>query len=254
MSENSSTFIRLGQETELPMDALQLSRILEEHSVSKAQINLEKNDLSLPVIREASILQARKRIKESITPDRNLIQIIESIDEAHVISNLLSERISTWYSQITGKPRTEINKLVNLKKLPSQLFNIVEHFNKTTKIIKQYSDYLDEKAPKVFPHLVTLLGVQLAVRIVASAGQLAKLARMPSSTIQVLGAEKALFRHISEGTPPPKHGLIYQHPDIKLAKKKNRGRVSRKLAAKAAIASKLDYYGDSNGETNRIQF
>jgi nucleolar protein 56 len=69
---------------------------------------------------------------------------------------------------------------------------------------------------------------------------------MPSSTIQLLGAEKALFRHMSDGSPPPKHGLLYQHPSVKQAVRKDKGRVSRKLAAKAAIASRIEYYRDKN--------
>jgi nucleolar protein 56 len=69
---------------------------------------------------------------------------------------------------------------------------------------------------------------------------------MPSSTIQLLGAEKALFRHMSDGSPPPKHGLLYQHPSVKQAVRKDKGRVSRKLAAKVAIASKIEYYGDKH--------
>ena len=63
---------------------------------------------------------------------------------------------------------------------------------------------------------------------------------------EALGAEKALFRHISDGSPPPKHGLLYQHPSVKKASRKDKGRVSRKLAAKVAITAKVEYYGDKN--------
>ena len=101
---------------------------------------------------------------------------------------------------------------------------------------------LDLESPKIFPNLVDMLGSQLAVRIVALAGNLSKLARMPSSTIQLLGAEKALFRHMADGSPPPKHGILYQHPNVKTSIGKEKGKASRKLAAKVAIAVKIDYF------------
>ena len=114
------------------------------------------------------------------------------------------------------------------------------------RLIAALSEYLDQEAPKVFPNLVNVLGTQLAVRIVAAVGSLSRLARLPASTIQLLGAEKALFRHMSDGSPPPKHGLLYQHPSVKQAVRKDKGRVSRKLAAKVAIDSKIEYYGAKN--------
>ena len=91
-----------------------------------------------------------------------------------------------------------------------------------------------------------LLDSQLTVRLVSCAGSLAKLARLPSSTIQLLGAEKALFRHISDGSLPPKHGILYQHPSVKSSKRKNKGRVTRSLASKVAIAAKIDYYREKD--------
>ena len=69
---------------------------------------------------------------------------------------------------------------------------------------------------------------------------------MPASTIQLLGAEKALFRHMADGSPPPKHGVLYQHPTVKRSSGKDKGRASRKLAAKVAIAAKIDFFGEKN--------
>jgi nucleolar protein 56 len=69
---------------------------------------------------------------------------------------------------------------------------------------------------------------------------------MPASSIQVMGAGEALFKHLKTGTPSPKHGLIYKHPLILGAPKRARGRISRMLANKAAIAARVDFY---SGET-----
>ena len=103
-----------------------------------------------------------------------------------------------------------------------------------------------KKLLKVFPEMVKLLDSQLTVRLVSFAGSLAKLARLPSSTIQLLGAEKALFRHMSDGSLPPKHGILYQHPSVKGTHNKEKGKVTRSLASKVAIAAKIDFYRDKN--------
>ena len=240
------TYIRSDVVLELPADADSLSLILGEHSESKVEINLGELCLPLSLIREASIIQAKKKIKSDLTPDKNLIQSIGALDEAHDILNLVSERLTSWYTQVTGKPRTKVERILEDEMLPSRISLLKDFYFSTKALISELSEYLDQESPKVFPNLVNILGTQLAVRIVAAAGGLFKLARMPSSTIQLLGAEKALFRHMSDGSPPPKHGLLYQHPSVKQSKRKDRGRNSRKLAAKVAIASKLEYYGEKN--------
>ena len=222
----------------------ELSHILETEDFSK----LKNEYLNLPfsLLREASILQAKRAIQNSLTPDKNLIQVIEALDEAHSNFNLSSERFTTWYSQITGYPRTKLDEIFDNETLPSQMQPLKGHIESTKKLIKELSLYLDEKSPLIFPNLVNVLGTQLTVRIVALAGNLSKLARLPASTIQLLGAEKALFRHMADGSPPPKHGVLYQHPTVKRSSGKDKGRASRKLAAKVAIAAKIDFFGEKN--------
>ncbi|HJM17421.1 MAG TPA: hypothetical protein QGI59_02830 [Candidatus Poseidoniia archaeon] len=221
---------------------------LSEVLAKEIKIDNKKKYRNLPfsLLRESSIIQAKKAIQNSLTPDKNLIQAIESLNEAHSNFNLASERFTTWYSQITGNSRKKIEEILEIDNLPSQMLPLKNHINNTQELISQISSYLDSESPKTFPNLVNILGTQLAVRIVSLAGDLSKLARMPSSTIQLLGAEKALFRHMADGSPPPKHGVLYQHPNIKRANGKDKGRASRKLAAKVAIASKIDYFGEKN--------
>ena len=240
------TYIRSGKASELPGEVNELASVLEEHSDSLIEINLESKDIPLSLIRNASIIQARSEIKSQLTPDKDLIQSIEALDEAHETINVVSERLTAWYTQVTGAPRTKVEEILKQEALPSRMAILKDFYMSTKTLIAALSEYLDQEAPKVFPNLVNVLGTQLAVRIVAAVGSLSRLARLPASTIQLLGAEKALFRHMSDGSPPPKHGLLYQHPSVKQAVRKDRGRVSRKLAAKVAIASKIEYYGDKN--------
>jgi len=236
-----------GKDLALPVESEELSKVLERHSTSELEIDLDGQNIDLSLLRSASILQVKYRIEKSLTPDKNLIQAIEALDEAHTIFNLVSERYITWHSQLTGSPRIKLEKIIEKDNLPPQIDKLKNFITSIQELVSSLSNYLDLESPKVFPALVEILGTQLAVRMVASAGELSKLARMPSSTIQLLGAEKALFRHMSDGSPPPKHGFLYQHPTIKKSSPKNKGKNSRKLAAKVAIASKLDYFGEKNG-------
>tara|TARA_B110000263_G_scaffold95938_1_gene83840 strand:+ start:341 stop:1078 length:738 start_codon:yes stop_codon:yes gene_type:complete len=242
-----ATYSSSDQEFALPTEPEELSKILERHGNSEIVIDLENQNIDLALLRTASILQVRNRIGKSLTPDKNLIQAIEALDEAHTTFNLVSERYITWYSQLTGSPRIKLEVILEKEKLPPQIQKLKLFIHYIQDLVLTLSNYLDLESPKEFPALVEILGTQLAVRMVASAGDLSKLARMPSSTIQLLGAEKALFRHMSDGSPPPKHGFLYQHPNIKKSSPKDKGRNSRKLAAKVAIASKLDFYGEKSG-------
>ncbi len=100
--------------------------------------------------------------------------------------------------------------------------------------------YRDRLAERLCPNLSHLAGPALAARLVAKAGSLSRLSLFPSSTVQVIGAEKALFKHLKSGSPPPKHGLIFQHAIISTAPKKLRGKLARALAGKLAIAARAD--------------
>ena len=109
--------------------------------------------------------------------------------------------------------------------------------------------YVDTVMEEVAPNTRTIGGSLLGARLVALAGGLLNLAKLPASTIQVLGAEKALFRSLKTKARPPKHGIIFQHPLIHDAKRWQRGKIARALAGKLTIAARVDafngkYMGD----------
>ncbi len=104
------------------------------------------------------------------------------------------------------------------------------------------SDHIEAAMETVAPNTKELLTAAVGARLIAKAGSLAKLATLPASTIQVLGAEKALFRALKTGTRPPKHGILFQHPLIHSAPKWQRGKIARAVASKVAIAARIDYY------------
>jgi len=102
--------------------------------------------------------------------------------------------------------------------------------------------FLEEAMEREAPNMRAVAGASIGARLIAMAGGLLNLAKMPSSKIQVLGAEKALFRAIKTGSRPPKHGLIFQHAAIHGSPRKLRGKASRALAGKIAIAARIDAF------------
>ncbi len=103
--------------------------------------------------------------------------------------------------------------------------------------------YLDSLMDEAAPNIRELAGSTLGARLIAATGGLESLSKKSSGTIQILGAEKALFRSLKTGTRPPKHGLIFQYKDIHQSPRWQRGKIARAFAGKLAIAARLDAYG-----------
>ena len=103
--------------------------------------------------------------------------------------------------------------------------------------------YTDKIMEEVAPNMTSVLGAVLSAKLISMAGGLENVAKMPSSTLQVLGAEKALFRTLKTGARPPKHGIIFQYAPIHQSPKWLRGKIARAVAGKLAIAARMDAYG-----------
>jgi nucleolar protein 56 len=105
--------------------------------------------------------------------------------------------------------------------------------------------YVESQMMRVAPNLSVVAGATIGARLMAKAGGLDRLAVLPASTIQILGAEKALFRSLRTGARPPKHGILFQHQAVHTAPKWQRGKIARTLANKIAIAARVDCYRGS---------
>ena len=153
-------------------------------------------------------------------------------------SESLAERIAEAARKSTGADLTEtdIEQLQKLARIIQNLYNLR----------RDLVDYISYIMKEVAPNVTALVGPVLGARLISLAGSLENLAKMPASTIQVLGAEKALFRALRTGGKPPKHGIIFQYPDIHRSPKWQRGKIARALAAKLAIAARTDYFTGRN--------
>jgi nucleolar protein 56 len=192
-----------------------------------------------------------------ISDSDTYVRLISSFGERHnlTVDNLLTEGLTREISEILAK-NVENSMGANLRE--EDLREIIE-FSKC--LIRFYESrkhletYLEEALGQVAPNILALLGPTLSARLLATTGGLDNLAKKSASTIQVLGAEKALFRSLRSGSRPPKHGLIFQHKDIHQAPRWQRGKIARALAGKAAIAARLDaYHGDYRGKEIQKEF
>ena len=148
-------------------------------------------------------------------------------------------------SVVKGKSRGGDITEENLLMVQALAKNILELFD----MRKNLEAQIDSQMEEIAPNITAVLGTTVGARILAKAGSLIKLSTMPASTIQVLGAEKALFRALKTGSNPPKHGLLFQHAVVHAAPRWQRGKMARTIAAKAAIAARVDVHGAGLNET-----
>jgi nucleolar protein 56 len=146
-----------------------------------------------------------------------------------------AEQIANAAQFSMGADMAEVD-LTQIQALSRSVINLYE-------LRQKLEDYVDSAMEEVAPNIKALTGALLGARLIALAGGLTNLAKMPASTLQVLGAEKALFRSLKTGTKPPKHGIIFQHAFLHEAKKWQRGKIARALAGKLAIAARTDAFG-----------
>jgi nucleolar protein 56 len=123
-----------------------------------------------------------------------------------------------------------------------RIVGLAELAVKTSNEREKLAETVDSTMNKIAPNVTQVVGATIGARLIARAGGLERMARLPASTIQVLGAEKALFRAIRTGSRPPKHGILFQHEAVHMAPKWQRGKIARTLANKIAIAARIDYY------------
>ncbi|MCW4055869.1 MAG: C/D box methylation guide ribonucleoprotein complex aNOP56 subunit [Candidatus Bathyarchaeota archaeon] len=158
---------------------------------------------------------------------------VENLEKEGLSANK-AEQIAQTSRKSMGAELTDmdIQQIQNLCRQILELYNLRHTLQ----------NYADSTVEEVAPNVQALVGSLLTARLIALAGGLTNLAKMPASTIQVLGAEKALFRSLKTGTRPPKHGIIFQDALIHEAKKWQRGKMSRALAGKLAIAARTDAF------------
>ncbi|MGA2680699.1 MAG: C/D box methylation guide ribonucleoprotein complex aNOP56 subunit [Candidatus Bathyarchaeia archaeon] len=152
--------------------------------------------------------------------------------------NIPKERAQLLVKAVEASMGADIAEL-DLQQIQALAKNILEFYE----LRKNMENYIDRIMEEMAPNIRVVAGALLGARLIAIAGSLQNLAMRPASTIQVLGAEKALFRSLKTGARPPKHGLIFQHTLLHDAKRWQRGKIARVIAGKLAIAARADAFG-----------
>ena len=162
--------------------------------------------------------------RERFTPDaiRNTVELPEE-DVNKIVEAARSS---------LGAPFDEID-IKALHGCVNEIFSLYE-------LRERVAEYIDGLMAQVAPNLRAVVGGAIGARLISLAGGLEKLARLPASTVQILGAERALFRALRTRARPPKHGVIYQYPEVRGAPKLLRGKIARALAGKMTIAARVD--------------
>ncbi len=202
------------------------------------------------LLRSLALLRVEKELRRvSQLPEMELVHMVRMLDQIDEAINLLTGRALEWhaakdpsfsrkYRELQGRRARELlagSKNPVLVAVATETAHLAE-------VRTALSRDVAALAEKVMPNSSVLVGGVVAARLLSAAGGLPRLARLPAATIQVMGARLALFSHLKSGTPPPKHGIIYQHRRVHAAGKGRRGKVSRALAAKLAIAARIDFY------------
>ncbi|KAJ2511276.1 Nucleolar protein 56 [Coemansia sp. RSA 1939] len=186
-----------------------------------------------------------RAIKNKGTLGDDSIDMLTAITEDDAVSRQIVDAARASM----GTDISEID-LLNIESFAMRVVSLTEYR-------KTLHEYLLSKMSVVAPNLAALIGDTVGARLIAHAGSLTNLSKYPASTVQILGAEKALFRALKTRGKTPKYGLIYNSSFIGRAGTKNKGRISRFLANKATIASRIDCFTDTPtakfGEALRLQ-
>jgi len=163
---------------------------------------------------------------------------IASVNLSDILSEELEQLVTKAASLSMGTDVTD-EDIEHLVELSTQVIELYEYR-------EELAEYLKNRMFAIAPNLTILLGELVGARLVAHAGSLLNLAKQASSTVQIYGAEKALFSAMKSKTNTPKYGYIYQASIVGQANPKNRGKISRILANKAALGCRVDALGDEN--------
>jgi len=260
------------ERNEIPKEELELQK---KHNAKPADKRSEERFLELLKGKHidkfylANILIAKEKIKNSVHEDTLLMQAINNVDELDKCANLLAKRLREWYelynpetskeiedhekfiNTILEKGKDELQKESKIKFSMGAPLNdehikpmrdLAEKIKEIYKLRDSHRHYVEIIMKKTFPNIEAIAGAQIGAKLIAQAGGITRLSEFPSSTLQLLGAEKALFRHMKTGSRPPKYGILINHPFITNANKENKGKIARLLANKLSIAAKVDNF------------
>ncbi len=225
----------------------------------------------LTKMREALIVITKRRVAETLKPDHLIIQASNNIEELDKVANNLSKRLREWYelynpefskslenhekfSQLIQiKSKKELLKEIGMTEAESMgadfskkdlqpVLDLAAQIESLYALRESQAKYVEEAMREHMPNISAIAGPMIAAKLLSIAGSLEKMSLFPASTLQLLGAEKALFRHIKTGARSPKFGFIINHPLVAKARTDAKGKAARMVSDKLSIAAKVDFF------------
>jgi len=200
-------------------------------------------------LHEITVTAAREAVRRREgADDQQLIHGIRTLDDCLRLANELTERVAEWAGSRDPDAAVDtayIERLADREPsdpIEERLVSLAERIRGLQSEAAAVRAFVEQSAHAVAPNLTAMAGPELAARLIALAGGLEELAKKPAGTVQVLGAEDALFAHLRGGAPSPKHGVIYTHEYVRGTAPANRGSAARALSGKLAIAARIDHY------------
>jgi nucleolar protein 56 len=222
-----------------------------------------------PLQREFLLRAAEEALEASWDPSIHVEEAVRAVRDLDRAGNLIGERIASWVGRDTPDvdasdpakaARAALEPPVDpllgpddprLREARQRLAELYGAIGATRDALEAA---VAASVPVHTPNLHALLGPELTGLMLAQAGGLDRLARLPASTVQVLGAERAFFEHLRGRAPPPRHGLLFMHPQVQSAPRNDRGKLARALAGKVAIAARRDQAGSPNAPELKAAF
>ncbi len=193
--------------------------------------------------------------------DQQLVHAVRAMADCERTANELAERVAEWGGSRYGEAGSGVGYARRIaegevgdggESGDRALRSLAERVVDVSEEADELRAYIERTAPAVAPNLSMLAGPVLAARLISLSGGLESLAKQPSGTVQLLGAEDALFAHLRGGAPSPKHGIIFTHEYVSGTRREERGSAARALAGKLSIAARIDHYsGDRRPDLQR---
>ncbi|PNV78229.1 MAG: hypothetical protein C0200_02145 [Thermoproteota archaeon] len=241
---------------------------------------------------DISLSLARIQIKEELSrKDLLIMKAVDYLDHLNKSLNILMPAVREWFSIYmpeldsivedhelfvraamtiaenggeddllrAGLPKEIANRISEAMKktlgigVREEIRDVISVLSELFKTREKVEKYIERLMRDVAPNLSDVAGPLLGARLITMAGGLEKLAQLPASTIQILGAHKAIFLHMTKGTKPPKHGILFQAKEVKTAPRKLRGKIARLLATKISIAARIDVYGSDRSVGRKLR-
>lgn len=257
--ENFDEIIPELTETEI---TLRLNSAYNKITSEKIRVSVKTNDVmiveTINALEEIEETTGKliERLREWCTP---YLPELENLHNHELYAKIIATQTSREniiQSGILDNTHVELSENYNVDITESDL-EIIKNFANSVYTLyntkNTLEEYIDIKIKEIAPNMYDVAGANLAAKLIAHTHGLENLAKLPSSTIQIIGAEKAIFRHLKTGENPPKHGLIFQHPSIRGSNWWVRGKLARTVASKITIAARKDAFGSEYDPNLKVE-